>query len=426
VIRVEADVYNYSVAQSFAGLDVSFQAVAYNSATNQEIGDPVALNCGPGSITSLSLDPRARKRAVCVWDTKNFGPTVPGAIQYYRVSLTLDPDNHINEIYDVTVGPGQNNQGWGLVAIAHPELTYRTPTPTVAAPNGADVRLISGSLAIMVNGQLTTGFAQVVREQRTPLRVCVDSDQTQTGFYHVLIWSVDSANRGTLIGNKMLPGVDKSGSSCTWIPEFRLEQEGRVNVYAEVLETRSDALPGNAVDTLTVDVVPIPKPPASKLHGVATGVASDQSNGTVHLTGKLRFGGDLDLSKASVIIPRVLDETAGAGELVPGVLEETGQPLTLSARVVRNGDYAIFETPSGQLPRVRVDLKVNGGMIDATLSVNRAAVLTPQWCGSQTDLTTKILVLDGENAPLEIEVTEPWFCKTDGSGRVRQLTLEQK
>jgi hypothetical protein len=99
----------------------------------------------------------------------------------------------------------------------------------------------------------------------------------------------------------------------------------------------------------------------------------------VHLTGKLSFVGDLDLSKTSVIIARVLDETAGAGELVPGVQEETGQPLTLSARVVRKGDYAIFETPSGQLPRVRVDLKVNGGTIDATLSVNRAAVLTPQW-----------------------------------------------
>jgi hypothetical protein len=426
VIRVEADVYNYSVAQGFGGLGVAFQAVKYNPATNQEIGDPVTLNCGPGSIGFLSLDPRARKRAVCVWDTKNFGPTVPSAIQYYRVYVTLDPDNHIDEIYDGTVGPGQNNQGWGLVAIAHPELTYRTPTPTVAVPNGADVRLTNGTLAIMVDGQLTSGFAQVVREQLTPLRVCVDSDQSQTGYHHILIWSVDAADRGTLIGDKMLPGVGKGGNSCVWIPDFRFEQEGRVSVYAEVLETRSDALPDNATDVLTVDVAPIPTPPASRLKGVATGVASDKSNGTVHLSGKLSFGGDLDLSKASVIISRVLDETAGAGELVPGVQEETGQPLTLSARVVRKGDYAIFETPSGQLPRVRVDLKVTGGTLDATLRVNRAAVLTPQWCGSQTDLSTEILVLDGENAPLEIAFTEPWTCKTDGSGRVRQLTLTQK
>jgi hypothetical protein len=114
----------------------------------------------------------------------------------------------------------------------------------------------------MVDGQLTSGFAQVAREQLTPLRVCVDSDQTQTGYHHVLIWSVDAADRGTLIGDKMLPGVDKSGSSCVWIPDFRLEQESRVSVYAEVLETRSDALPGNAMDVLTVDVAAIPTPPS--------------------------------------------------------------------------------------------------------------------------------------------------------------------
>ena len=48
-----------------------------------------------------------------MWDTKGFGPQRARALQYYRVYVTLDPDNRIIELYDGTVGPGQNNQGGG-------------------------------------------------------------------------------------------------------------------------------------------------------------------------------------------------------------------------------------------------------------------------------------------------------------------------
>ncbi len=69
-------------------------------------------------------------------------------------------------------------------------------------------------------------------------------------------------------------------------------------------------------------------------------------------------------------------------------------------------------------------LKAKDGMLDVTLKIDGAEVLTPQWCGAETDLTTDLL--DGEKTPVEIEVTAPWECKTDGHGSVHQLTLQQR
>ena len=149
-------------------------------------------------------------------------------------------------------------------------------------------------------------------------------------------------------------------------------------------------------------------------------------DGTVHLAGTFPLAQALDLLHASVIVARVLDETGGAGELAPGVLKESGQALTLGARVMGKGDRAAFETPVGQYPPVHVDLQVKGGMLDVALKINQAEVRTPEWCGATTDLTTDLLVLDGEKASVEVKVSAPWECQTDGYGTVHQLTLKQR
>jgi hypothetical protein len=421
-IRVSADVYNYSLGEGFDGMGVSFQAVRYNPVSNTEIGDPVDLNCGVGSITFLSLDPRARKQAVCVWDTTGFGPTVPGAIQYYRVYVTLDPDNRIDEIYDGTSGPGQNNQGWGLVAVANPQDTYRTPVPTDAVPNGADVSLAEDAIEMVVDGQLTSGPAHVVREQLTPLRVCANTDQTQTGYYHVLIWNGDPENGGTLIADKMLPGIDQSGGSCVWLPTFRLDHAGAQSLYAQVLETGSDALLGNATDTLEVMVDEIPTLPVKEVEGLAARVGLNRNAGDVRLSGTFAYGGSLDLSVAQLVIDSVLNEMQGRGELVPGVQAQTGQDLVLEA-TDSTKDRATFATPAGVRPQVRASLNSREGELQLDLRISYMPILEPEFCGWETDLTTKLVVLDADHAPVDLLISKPWYCVRDWRGDVRQLVL---
>jgi hypothetical protein len=90
------------------------------------------------------------------------------------------------------------------------------------------------------------------------------------------------------------------------------------------------------------------------------------------------------------------------------------------------GDRAVFETPAGQRPPVRVELQVKGRMLDVALKINQAAVRAPAGCGAATELTTDLLVLDGDKAPVAIKVTAPWECKTNRDGTVRQLTLNQR
>ena len=425
VLRVEADVFNYSVGQGFSGLDVAFQAVKYNAVTNSEIGNPVTLNCGTGSITTLGMDPRARKQAVCVWDTTGFGPSISGAIQYYRIYVTLDPSNRISEIYDGTIGPGQNNQGWGLVGVANTQDTFLTPVATDAVPNGADVNVTRDALEMLVDGHFISGTAHVVREQTTPMRVCVDTDQTQTGYHHVLLWNGDPQNGGTLIADKMLPGVDRHGDSCAWLPAFRPEITGNLTFYAQVLETGADALPGNATDSLDVIVDDIPSIVLAQAQGIAEHVGTDHLSGDLHLTGRFGYNGELNLSVAQLVIANVLNEKQGAGELIPGVTAQTGQDLVLYA-MHSTKHSAIFATPQRIVPKVRATLDSRKGELQLDLYIRDASILKPEKCDSRTNLTTKLVLLDAEHAPVNLSISEPWTCITDKRAQVQKLILDSR
>ncbi|MCG6861561.1 MAG: hypothetical protein LJE70_09845, partial [Chromatiaceae bacterium] len=417
-IRIEAEVFNYSTGQGVDGLDVGFEAVKYNPVTNTEIGDRIPLDCTTESVTKLFLNPLEMRTARCVWDTTGFGPNVGGAVQNYRVYVTLDPDDSIEELYDGTIGPGQNNEGWGLVGIAHPEDTFRTPTPTQAVPNGADVHMTDVGLALEVDGELVTGFAHTVREQLTPLRVCVNTDQTQTGYHHVLIWDGDPAAGGRLIADKMLTGVDVNGDSCTWLQDFRFAEAGDHILHAQVSEAQSDALLGNATDILEVTVASIPTIAPYLAEGLATNVGE---TGEFTLSGRFRYDGDLNLAASKLVIASVLDEIDGAGELIPGVGEQTGQELVLQPHFSLE-NRAVYRTPRGQLPRVSAVLSVHQARLGLSLRVSDAEIRKPFLCGHRTELTTALVVLDGEKAPLNLAMTEPWICErrfNDNGGTLR-------
>ncbi len=422
VIRLDADVYNYSLGQGVAGLNVAYQAVQYNPVTNREIGNPVTLNCGSGSITTLAINPRDKRTATCIWNTMGFGSNVPGGIQYYRIYVTLDPNNQIEELYEGTVGPGQNNQGWGLVGVANPQETFRTPVATDAIPNGADVSITENGLEILVNGQLTDGPTHVFREQHTPLRVCASTDQTQTGYHHVLIWNGDPENGGTLLADKMLPGIDRSGDSCVWLPEFRLEDTGLQTLSAQLLETESDGLRGNAYDTLQVMVDDIPTPALKMADGFATRVGTRHDRGELRLGATFAYSQDLDLSVAQLVIDSLLEETEGAGELIPGVKAQTGQSLVLQpSRTTRH--EAFFSTPDGVSPKVSAHLHAAHNRLRLDLRVRGAEILEPESCGKHTELTTNLVMLDDTHAPEDLRITKHWRCMRDKRGDVSNLVL---
>ncbi len=420
VTRIEVEVYNYSTGQGFAGMDVAFSAVKYNPITNSEIGDRIPLICDSGSITGISLNPLEMQTVRCVWDTTDFGPSVSGAIQDYRIYVTLDPDNAIEEIYEGTVGPGQNNEGWGLIGIAHPQDTYRTPTQTEAVPNGADVHMTEKGLALQVNGKLVTESAIVVREQLTPLQAYANTDQSQTGYHHLLVWDGDPDEDGRLLADKLITNIDAEGDSCIWLPNFRFSEAGERILYAQVLETESDALLGNALDTLEVEVLEIPVVNPYRYEGMADNVGS---TGDFELSGRFSFSGELDLTAAQLVISRVLEEIGGAGELIPGVGQSTGQSLVLHPRMALP-NRAFYSTPNSQTPGVSIELSSANGRLTLDLRVRNADIGEPEFCNGSTELTTGLVLLNGERAPLNLTVTEPWTCERNANGVVTKLVLQ--
>lgn len=147
-------------------------------------------------------------------------------------------------------------------------------------------------------------------------------------------------------------------------------------------------------------------------------VGSERDNGRVKIKGKFAFGGMLDLRTARVTIQSLLNE-AGV-ELVPGA-----EGVQLTPKQGAQERKAVFETPGGEEPRVRVKLAVRGDM-RLVARVRRATIAAPVGCSGMpmtTELALRLVVEDGQNEPVVIETVQPWECKTRRDGTVKTLRL---
>ena len=433
-VRLEVEVHNYSVTQGLSNLPILFEAVDLNQ-ESLTTGNPEPLTCEAGSILLLSLNPLEFQTAVCVWDTTGFGPGEPGLLKEYQILVTLDPEEQIQELYEGTVGPGQNNQGYGLVNVADPLLTFVGPTRTPETPQGADVRMDETAIALQVDGQFETDLARVVVNQLVALRVCVTTNQTQTGNYNILINDGNPIEGGDLLADNVVLGIDAEGETCTWIPELRFSDPGERTLYARLLETREDAVPGNATDTLRVIIEPIPVVTSDFDQGVAVGLTSNPSRARFEVSGNFPYQGDLNLASSTLIVEQVFNEPLGAGELIPEVQTLTGQRLTLFARprrqprevsLTERDRVVVFETLEGLTPQVRLYVRQSPGELLARFRVKDAEILQPSRCGGNrvTELNTKLLLFDNEHAPVNLTFDKRrWSCRENRQGEVTALRL---
>jgi hypothetical protein len=155
--------------------------------------------------------------------------------------------------------------------------------------------------------------------------------------------------------------------------------------------------------------------PAVSLTGSAirVGVIPDpgrDAGAKVGMTMKFTFAGSVNLGASILTLHSLLDEFGGAGELLPNL------PLLLSARVGGKPNFAIFETPSRALPKVRVEIQTKGQNIyDFLLRVERTTISAfPQRCAGEqpatTLLATRFTIQDNVNRPVEIGTVRPWRC----------------
>ncbi len=434
-VRLEVRVYNYAISKRFTNMGIAFEAVQYDKASNTEVGERRQIDCGVGSDTSTTLNPREHRLAVCVWDTTGFGPTAPGAIQDYRVYVTLDPENQIDELYEGTLGPGQNNEGWGQVALASPEARRGSLslTPTASSAEGADVHAQADALSLYLDGEhLSSDLTTIEHRVSAPLRFCADTDQLLTGDQHVLIWSGHPDDGGRLVAHKLLHGMEPGGGNCVWLEDFRFDESDEHSLYAEVLEASDDGLRGNAVDTLAISMADSFAPVVVSAEGWARPEPTRRVHrrAFMHLRVGFALDYEVDLQRSKLIVESLLDELGGAGELLDSVTGVTGDNLVLSPWVaLPNRAGYRFRVPvrdnSEETVEIRVSLQLDGRMLDLTLEVRADDIREPRLCAGTTDLKTAFRLLDRIGRPIPLNLTAPWQCQLNRVGGLNALILDE-
>ncbi len=274
---LSVNVYNYSTGgitnetpTNANNLKVLFQYAPWNG--SKETGPRVNI----GKINMPQVAPMQILPAQIPWDTTGLGGNGSCSTKQYRIIVTLDPNNTIDEIYEaenqntkypyvfvdpqnnqpttrylVGIDPGQNNEGFTYA-------TIQTPNPNGACDTGfnADAFLKpTQSLGGMdaVDHKLHTDQLIAVRNKPLRLRLKVFSN-TPHGFHgHVLIYDGNPRKGAPLIADKLVHFGNAEGAVVwfNWVPR----QTGEHKLFAKLIQTRGDPVKNNARAFVRVNVV---------------------------------------------------------------------------------------------------------------------------------------------------------------------------
>jgi hypothetical protein len=139
-------------------------------------------------------------------------------------------------------------------------------------------------------------------------------------------------------------------------------------------------------------------------------------NGKVTFGARVPAAETLDLRVATVTVTGLLRELGG-DDLVRGGGGAPFLPIILSARRGSKASEAVFETPSGVRPSVRIEVKQRDpqrGDVELSLKVERATILAPKGCdprgGNTVRLATSIAIADRSQGSLAVSPELSWRC----------------
>jgi len=260
-VRMLARVYNYSTAQTVQDLRVRFDAVAYDSATNTEIGPRRIL--GRTSISKIA--PRQMKNASFNWSTSGFGPASGTGLVTYRIYVVLDPGNTIDEIYETepagTVDPGQNNEGWSMVSVAAPAAQRQAAALVAVQPSGSSDSQanakVDGVMAVgEQSGASAHGIAVATLGEALPVRIHVSSPRGDSSSHRLLVFAQPPGqpDRREVVAGKLIQGIDSQAGAYVWA-EWIPKQVGDVELLAVLVESALEQEEVPAEARLMVHVV---------------------------------------------------------------------------------------------------------------------------------------------------------------------------
>lgn len=158
----------------------------------------------------------------------------------------------------------------------------------------------------------------------------------------------------------------------------------------------------------------------------AVAVFGDQAN--LRLSGTAQpLPPGLDLAATRLTVQQLLYESGFAGELVRDVAGEGWSAITMRPSLTRRGREAIYETPRGASPHMRVALRPGLRTPSLIVEVNADALrLSEPFQCRGTPATTRLLLAmeiagGGLSVPRVLAQVQDWECVFDATGRVTAL-----
>jgi hypothetical protein len=286
-VLLDVRVYNYSISATPAGpFTVQFSVIPYDRNTNNEIcpGIPttgkggrvcpasarqVIGNGNSNGSTAIAITGRTYKDVYLTWDTSGFGPPAPGASEY-RVYVDLITNGE-NELYppekpctaipcednfsnELNIDPGQNNEGWELIAVQKAALGgtlgVADTTGGTLGSGGADTQAAEATSAAASDATVAANRHKKAKKpkpltaflyQPFPLQITAFSNGINPLHGHVAIYDGDPDKRKS----KTLHGVTPDGTSSwfSWTPT----KKGPHHLYAVIRSSRGDTPLGDVV-----------------------------------------------------------------------------------------------------------------------------------------------------------------------------------
>ena len=295
-------------------------------------------------------------------------------------------------------------------------LTWTTPTVwrDLATLQLRFVDVADGTVIFWVLWDETGNTLQLVNDEGAPIgRAALPGSGVVLQTKHA---ALRLARTAVLPGGPTAPDV-----TLVLAMAFKSEAAGRSQRDYRVEVLATDDFGGRQgfapAGTLRVELE-APACGGSSAHGSATAVGTDTDSASVKISGRFTVPGVPALDQATVTLTSLLDEVGGAGELTRAAGGIPLLPVALPARRGSKPTDAIYVTPSGARPGVRVELTTRDpatGLVEFSIRVDRATIPAgPVLCAGNSpptsQLRTAFSVQTGVSAPLALDLTLPWRC----------------
>jgi hypothetical protein len=280
-----------------------------------------------------------------------------------------------------------------------PFFVCANPCPTSSVSAGA----LTGAPLTVEKVKITPSRLRVF--ERATVNATLATGQNGLDGVLVVFYDGDPERGGEAFDAELISHI-RPGDRYVASVKFRPRTCGAHTVFVVAQST----VTGTA--TATVDCAPAD---TGTFSGKAESVGR-ADNGKVSFSARVPAAEALDLRVATVTVSGLLRQLGGE-ELVRGGGEAPFLPITLNARRGSKASEAVFETPSGVRPSVRIEVKQRDprrGDVELSVRVERATLLAPKGCdprgGNAVRLSTSLAIEDRGRGSLAVSPELTWRC----------------